>query len=81
MVRNLKSCIVDMWNGYSLSHQQFGGIMKVGDLVKYNLLNCFGIIIDCDDPDCKNPEFYVHWIGLGSEWRFADEMEVLDGSR
>jgi len=55
--------------------------MKVGDLVRYHLLNCLGIIIDCDDPDCKNPEFYVHWIGLGSEWRFADEMEVINESR
>ena len=55
--------------------------MQVGDLVEYHYDGDIGIIIDCDDPDCKNPEFYVHWIGLGYEWRFADELEVISGSK
>ena len=55
--------------------------MKVGDLVRYRTDTGFGIIIDCDDSDCKNPEFYIHWVGLGSDWRFADELEVVNGDR
>jgi hypothetical protein len=56
--------------------------MKVGDLVRYFGDGCFGIIVDCDDPYCKYPEFYVHWIASNDyEWRFADELEVVSESR
>ena len=59
--------------------------MKIGDLVRYFGDGCFGIIVDCDDPDCKTPEFYVLWIGIGDgeayEWRFADELVVVHEGR
>ena len=56
--------------------------MKIGDLVRYYGCGFFGIIVDCDDPDCKSPEFFIHWIDDNTyDWRFADELVVVHESR
>ena len=58
-----------------------GVSMKVGDLVKCVDANFYGIIIDCDDLEALKREFKIHWIGGSFDWRFEDELEVVNGNR
>jgi len=55
--------------------------MKVGDLVKCVDANIYGIIVYCDDLEALKREFKIHWIGHDHDWRFEDELEVINESR
>ena len=55
--------------------------MKVGDLVKCVDANFYGIIIYCEDLEVLKREFKIHWIGGSFDWRFEDELEVINESR
>ena len=55
--------------------------MKIGDLVKCAYANFYGIIIDCDDLKASIKEFCIQWIGHDHDWRFEDELEVINEDR
>ena len=56
-------CNMERWRDKASTQRLFGGVMKVGDLVRYSgSKDCFGIVIKvCYDPVCHSGASKVQW--------------------
>tara|TARA_Y100001938_G_C8064714_1_gene419500 strand:+ start:440 stop:643 length:204 start_codon:yes stop_codon:yes gene_type:complete len=58
-----------------------GGLMKVGDLVKYKTTNDYGIILD-KEYTCYNEDTYmIYWFSdCDCDWWDGSDLEVISES-
>ena len=73
-----------MWNGYSLPHQQFGGVMKVGDLVRFKDWHG-GFIGECIEVSkmwSGEIHYVIRWFDDGSTTQeYNSDLVVINENR